>query len=146
MKTITKLLAALLFLCAALANVAQAQNVDMVTAGGWITGTPSGSRANFGVNARDPAAPSGHLNYVDHASGAGLHVVSTSITSYTIVNATTRTIAGTCTINDVAGTFTATLVDLGEPGTADTFSISLSTGYTASGTLEGGNVAIHPAG
>ena len=145
MRTIVKLIAAFACLFALFALPVHAQNVDMVTAGGFIT-VSSGANANFGVNARDPADPSGHLNYVDHTVGSMLHVRSTSITSYTIVNATTRTITGTCLINGVAGTFTATLVDNGEPGTSDTFSISLSPGYAASGTLVGGNVQVHPAG
>jgi hypothetical protein len=143
MKTLARILVASLLLCAAMPSVAIAQKVDRVTAGGFITGTPSGARANFGVNARNPVAPSGHLNYVDH--GISMHVVSTAITAYTIVDATTRTIAGTCTIDGVAGfTFTATLTDLGEPGTSDTFALSLSNGYTSSGTLVGGNVQVHP--
>ena len=139
MKTIARLFAACLVLTAA-SGVTTAQAVDTVTAGGVITGTPSGARANFGVNARTTLT--GHVNYVDH--GDRLHVRSTAITTYTIVNATTRTITGTCLIDGVAGTFTATLVDNGEPGSADTFSISLSTGYAASGTLVGGNVQVHP--
>jgi hypothetical protein len=143
MKTLVRFLVSSLLLCVAVPSVAVAQKVDMVTAGGFITGTPSGARANFGLNARDPAAPSGHLNYVDH--GIKMHVSSTSITTYTIVNATTRTFTGTCTIDGVAGfTFTCTVVDNGEPGTADTFSLSLSNGYAASGTLVGGNVQVHP--
>lgn len=144
MKTVLRLVSAFLFLFTLLALPAQAQRVDTVTAGGFITGTPSGAKANLGVNARDPASPSGHLNYVDHDKAGSLHVESTSITAYTIVNATTRQVQGTCTINGVAGfTFTATLTDLGEPGTSDTFSIALSSGYAASGTLNGGNVQVH---
>lgn len=144
MKTIARLLASSLFVCTVGSGLAVAQNVDKVTAGGFITGTPTAARANFGLNARNPAAPSGHLNYLDHGA-TQIHVSSTSITSYTIVNATTRTFTGTCTINGVGGfTFTCTVVDNGEPGTADTFSISLSSGYNASGTLVGGNVQVHP--
>src|SRR5439155_74096 len=33
--------------------------------------------------------------------------------------------------------------DNGEPGRSDTFSISLSNGYTASGKLAGGNIRLH---
>ena len=118
--------------------------VDTVTAGGWITGTPSGAKANFGLVARDPASPSGNVNYVDH--GTGMHVKSTSITAYVIVDADTRRIQGTAEIDGVAGfTFVVVVSDLGEPGKNDTFSISLSSGYAASGTLGGGNVQIHPA-
>ena len=142
MKTLARLLVSSLLLCAAVPSVAIAQKVDTATAGGFITGTPSGARANFGLNASDPAAPSGHLNYVDH--GIRMHVSSTSITTYTVVNATTRTFTGTCTIDGVAGfTFTCTVSDLGKPGTGDTFSLSLSNGYSSSGTLVGGNVQVH---
>jgi len=143
MKTLVLRLASLLFLFPLLAGTASAQRVDMVTAGGWIS-TTAGAHQNFGVNARDPANPSGHLNFVDHATG--LHVVGDTITSYTIVNATTRTITGSGTADGVPVTFTCTLVDNGEPGTSDTFSLSLSSGFSASGTLSGGNVQVHPAG
>jgi len=143
MKVLARSLALVLGLCTSLAATPGAQEVDMVTAGGWITGTPTGARANFGVVARDPATPSGNLNYVDH--GDRIHVKSESITSYTIVDDTTRQITGTASIDGVSGfTFTATLVDAGEPGTADSFELTLSSGYSASGTLQGGNVQIHP--
>ena len=143
MNRTSRLLVSSLFLCTAGSGLALAQNVDRVTAGGFITGTPTASKANFGVVARNTANPTGHLVYVDH-SASKIRAASTSITTYTIVNATTRTITGTCTINGVGGfTFTATLVDNGEPGTSDTFSISLSSGYNASGTVIGGNVQVH---
>jgi len=116
---------------------------DFVTAGGWINGTPSGARGNFGLKAGvdSTGAFIGSLNFVDHDEQ--LHVKSESITSYTVVDATTRTFTGTARIDGVAGTFTVTVSDAGEPGTADTFEITLSTGYTASGTLQGGNVQLH---
>jgi len=143
MNTIPRLVSSLVLFTAA-SGVAVAQHVDTVTAGGWITVAATNSKANFGLNARNSSPLTGHLTYVDHAP-TKLVVHSTSITSYTIVNATTRTFTGTCEINGVGGfTFTCTVVDNGEPGTADTFSISLSSGYNASGTLGGGNVQVHP--
>jgi hypothetical protein len=33
--------------------------------------------------------------------------------------------------------------DQGEPGRNDTFDLTLSTGYHASGTLAGGNIQVH---
>ncbi|HEX6882488.1 MAG TPA: post-COAP-1 domain-containing protein [Planctomycetota bacterium] len=142
MRSLARSLVLVLGLCTASTAMSGAQEVDKVTAGGWITGTPSGARASFGVVARDPATPSGNLNFVDH--GDGIHVKSESITSYTIVDATTRRIEGTASIDGMSGfTFTATLVDAGEPGTADSFALTLSSGYSASGTLQGGNVQIH---
>ena len=142
MNSLTRRLATLAFSCTSLSGVAMAQAVDTVTAGGFITPTASGGRGSFGVVARNPAAPSGELDYVDH--GIGMHVHSTSITSYTIVDPRTRRIEGTCTIDGVGGfTFTATLADLGEPGTSDTFFITLSNGYVAADRLRGGNVQVH---
>src|SRR5262245_3541401 len=117
---------------------------DFVTGGGWITGTPSGERANFGfkAGADETGAVFGQLNYVDHSTN--MHVKAVDITSYTAVNATTRQFQGTATIaKDSRCTFTATVSDAGEPGTADTFAITLSNGYSASGTLQGGNVQLH---
>ena len=144
MKTIARLLAACLVLTVT-PGVVTAQAVDRVTAGGFITGTPSGARANFGVHARDPAAPSGHVNYVDH--GTGMHVVSTSITSYEIVNPTTRLLQGTCTIDGVGGfTFFVLLADDTVFGDGDRFELTLSNGYVAEGELAGGNVQLHPGG
>lgn len=147
MLTISNLIRRFLLPCFFLAGVlfelgsAQLGSPDMATAGGFIL--VNGAKANFGLNARDPSAPSGHVNYFDH--GIRLHVRSTGITSYTIVNATTRRIEGTAVLNDgTTVTFVVIVTDLGEPGTSDTFSISLSNGYSASGTLAGGNVKIHP--
>ena len=126
------------------AGSALAPSDDFVTGGGWITGTPTGARANFGVKGGVDVDGSffGHLNYVDHETN--LHVKAESVTNYVIVNATTRRIDGTATIDGVSGfTFTVTVSDAGEPGTADTFAISLSSGYTATGTLQGGNIQLH---
>ena len=40
-------------------------------------------------------------------------------------------------------TFVIKVVDNGEPGTADTFSITTASGFSASGTLSGGNIQVH---
>jgi hypothetical protein len=70
-------------------------------------------------------------------------VNGSGVTGYTIVDATTRRITGNADINGVAGTYTVTVSDNGEPGRNDTFDLSLSTGYTASGSLGGGNIQLH---
>lgn len=146
MQSISKFSRRILLACFVLTgvflNLGNAQgSVDMATAGGFIL--VNGANANFGLNARDPVDPSGHVNYVDH--GTKLHVRSTDITAYVIVNPTTRRIQGTAVLKGgTVVTFTVIVVDNGEPGTSDTFSISLSNGYSASGTLVGGNVQIHP--
>ena len=116
---------------------------DFVTGGGWIDGTPSGEPGTFGFvvdGRRDELR--GRVNFVDHDDG--LHVRSESITSYVEVDAETRRIEGTALVDgDPGETFTLTVRDSGEPGATDTFSIQLSSGYDASGTLEGGNIQLH---
>ncbi len=115
---------------------------DFVTGGGFITGTPSGLRANFGVaGGIKNGALWGHLTYIDH--GSGMQVKGTAVTSYQTIDTTTRRITGTATINGVAGTYDVIVSDKGEPGTNDTLAITLSNGYTASGTLVGGNIQLH---
>ncbi len=45
--------------------------------------------------------------------------------------------------NTIQTTFTVKVVDNGQPGTNDSFSITLGTGYSRSGNLAGGNIQIH---
>jgi len=118
---------------------------DFVTGGGFIN--VDNGRANFGfVAGFKPGhdTVSGQLNYIDHPTG--MHVKATSITSYDgDVNTSTRTFTGEATINGQSGfTFTVTVTDNGEPGRgADTFSIEILNGYSASGVLAGGNIQLH---
>jgi hypothetical protein len=117
---------------------------DFVTGGGWITGTPSGSRGNFGVaGGIKSGAFWGHLVYMDH--GDGLKVKGTGVTAYA-GSGNTRHIEGTATVNGQSGfTYTVDVTDIGEPGRDDIFSLRLSNGYTASGNLDGGNIQLHGA-
>src|SRR6266566_1696416 len=73
---------------------------DFVTGGGWITGTTSGAKANFGVaGGIKQGAFWGHLTYIDHGPG-GPHVKGTGVTAYTTTtNPTTRHIEGTAQVN-----------------------------------------------
>jgi hypothetical protein len=85
----------------------------------------------------------GHLNYIDHGS-SGPKVKGTGVTAYTVVDNTTRHIEGTCEINGAGGyTYQVDVSDNGEPGRNDTFSLTLSNGYSASGNLAGGNIQLH---
>jgi len=71
---------------------------DFVTGGGWITGTPSGAKGNFGVaGGIKNGAFWGHLVYIDH--GSGMKVRGTGVTTYAVVDDTTRHIEGTAEIN-----------------------------------------------
>jgi len=112
-----------------------------VTAGGWIDVT--GGKATFGLTAHaKDATPSGNLTYQDHAQNRT--VKSTTITAV-IVNDNCARILGTATVNGggVFG-FDVTVCDNGEPGKdSDTFTINMIDGYSAGGTLRGGNVQIH---
>lgn len=114
-----------------------------VTAGGWITVV--GDKGTFGLTAKASAtgAPSGNLTYQDHGLLART-VKSTAITSVTVTR-NCATILGNARVNGQPGFgFQADVCDNGEPGKdSDTFSIVMSDGYMASGTLGGGNVQLH---
>jgi hypothetical protein len=116
---------------------------DFMTGGGFISGTPSGAKGNFGVAGGIKNANSwGHLTYIDH--GTGMKVKASSISAYTVIDATTRKIDGTCEINGAGGfTFSVSISDNGEPGTGDKFDLTLSNGYHALGYLNGGNIQLH---
>ena len=117
---------------------------DFVTGGGWITGTPSGVKANFGAaGGRKQGALWGHLLYIDHGTG-GPRVKGTGVTAYTVVSTTSRHIEGTAEVNGQDGfTYQLDVTDNGEPGSNDIFTIQLSNGYGASGNLRGGNIQLH---
>jgi hypothetical protein len=114
---------------------------DRVSGGGYVEAEYG--RATFGVTAGiRNGAFRGHLTYIDH--GEGLKVKGTGVTAYVALDAKTRHIEGTATIDGVAGAYTVDVTDNGEPGrNHDLFKISLSNGYSASGTLSGGNIQLH---
>ena len=115
---------------------------DWVTGGGWIKG-PHGGKANFGVaGGIKKNAFWGHLTYQDHGRN-GPKVKGTGVTAYVAIDAVTRHIEGTAEINGFAGTYEVDVADKGERGRSDTFSLTLSTGYHAEGSLAGGNIQLH---
>jgi hypothetical protein len=114
-----------------------------ITAGGWIT--VLGDKGTFGLTAKANDTPSGNLTYQDHGVLART-VKSTAITSVSLTGAgNCAQILGSATVNGTGPVgFQVDVCDNGEPGKdADTFSIVMGDGYTASGTLGGGNVQIH---
>ena len=130
-------------ICCGGSDGSHAEVSDFLTGGGFITGTPSGAKGNFGVagGIRNNAFW-GHLNYIDH--GTGMHVKHETITGYDNAGGNERRITGTCRINGTSGyTFSVFAADNGEPGRDDTFHIYLSTGYHAGGYLIGGNIQLH---
>ena len=113
-----------------------------VSGGGTIDA--SGGIGSFGFDVLAQVATgqiSGDLQYVDHATAAKLH--SVAFTSFAIVGNTAR-FSGTCTRNGTPCTFEVNVTDNGEPGDADAFTISVSTGPIDGGTLRGGNIVIQP--
>lgn len=119
-----------------------------LTGGGWILG-PSGAKASFGVSGGIRRGEFwGHLNYIDH--GTGMHVKSTAVTGFQPNPSVPdcRIISYDVMIDGVPGTAVVDAWDRGEPGRDDFFSIQLSTGYSARGTLGGdgpggGNLQLH---
>jgi hypothetical protein len=122
---------------------------DFITGGGWITGTPSGAKGNFGVaGGFKNGAFWGHLNYIDH--GNGMHVKHTAVTGYAVDpgDPDCRLIDYNVTIDGQLGTARVRVCDKGEPGRDDVFEIALSNGYRAGGDLGGsrpggGNIQLH---
>jgi hypothetical protein len=111
-----------------------------VTGGGTIDVMDGIGTFSFIIQRQaDTGELSGRLQYVNHASGA--QVQSVTYTSLVIVG-NTATFGGDCTVNGMSCTFTVNVADNGEPGTNDTFTISVSGGPTEGGTLRGGNILI----
>jgi hypothetical protein len=116
---------------------------DFVTGGGFVA-APSGAKGTFGVaGGLKNGSLWGHLVYDDH--GAGMRVKGTGVTAYTVTGPTSRHIEGTAEINGQSGfSYQVDVNDAGEPGRgADSFTLRLSNGYGASGTLGGGNIQLH---
>ena len=113
-----------------------------ITGGGWIDVVLGKGTFGLVAKAANSGTSSGNLTYQDH----GLQdrtVKSTAITSVT-VNGNCAQILGTATVNGSgAFGFQVQVCDNGEPGSNDTFSINMSDGYVAAGTLRGGNIQIH---
>ncbi len=116
---------------------------DFVTGGGWITGH-SGGKATFGVSGGIKNGKFwGQLSYNDHGKN-GMKLKSTGVTAYFVIDPVTRVIEGTARVNGHGSfTYKVVVVDNGEPGRNDSFSLDVSNGYSASGTLRGGNIQIH---
>jgi hypothetical protein len=125
------------------ASPALAAGYDLATGSGWITGTPTGGKGNFGVaGGMKNGALWGHLNYADN--GSNLKVKGTSITAYLVLDPKARRIEGTAEINGQSGyAYQVDVYDSGGSKGSDTFTIRLSNGYAASGNLGGGDIQLH---
>lgn len=115
-----------------------------VTYGGRIEAA-NGDKATFGGNAKG-VGPAGEETYQDHGPAVDINVHSIEILSVTCnADGTMASIFGTATINGQGVyDFRIDLQDLGEPGSADTYRIRLSSGYdSGEQVLNRGNVQIH---
>ncbi len=109
-----------------------------VTGGGTISTGP-GSEGQFSLNPHQNLK--GKVQYRD---GAAADFRSTRLTEVSCNFASdSATIRGEGTNNGHMVTFTVEVIDNGEPGSADVFSISLTDGYSRSGTLRSGNIQLH---
>lgn len=122
---------------------------DFVTGGGWIKGDSDSrhhkdNKATFGVSGGIKNGKFwGQLSFNDHSKN-GVKVKSTSVTNHLYIDAVTRQIEGIAKVNGYGSyTYKVVVVDNGEPGRNDSFSLELSNGYSASGTLKGGNIQLH---
>ena len=119
---------------------------DFVTGGGFIK--IGQAKATFAVTGGTRKGPlRGHLTYHDRGSN-GPTVKGTGVTAYAMIDATTRRIGGTATVNGMSGfIYQVDVSEKGGPGKRDTFSIRVSNAagyaYTASGNLGGGNIQLH---
>ncbi len=109
----------------------------MVNGGGSIVGT--GTDGKFSIDAHQNG--NGNVYYRD--PGASVDFRSTGKVTVTCSGSSAR-ITGTGVNNkNATGTFTVNVIDNGEPGTADTFGITLTNpSYTRSGTLIRGNLQV----
>ena len=113
-----------------------------ITGGGWID--VLGGKGTFGLTARasNSGTDFGNVTYQDHGV-QDRTVKNSSITSVSMSGNCVQ-IFGTATVNGSGSVnFQVQVCDNGEPGTSDTFSISMSDGYIAGGTLRSGNIQIH---
>jgi hypothetical protein len=126
-----------------------------VTGGGQIN-VPDGT-GTFGFNARrEPGtdgAVRGHLNYVNHVTGVHLNceVETGGLITPAGQEPGTASFGGyECTPNSTFSNFTFTVVDAGEPGRNDVFTITYQTDDSPPmtivdgvGPIRSGNIQIH---
>ena len=120
-----------------------------VTGGGQVQVNITGGKGTFGFNAKNEAGVggSGHLNYLNHVTGAHLDC---TVTLVTMLTSTTAEFSGPCSANSAASSFKAHVEDHGNPGKGnDVFKIT----YTdqlgphvdegGPGPIISGNIVIH---
>jgi hypothetical protein len=120
-------------------NPAAGPFTERVTGGGTIDVVGGIGTFSFMIQRSSTGTLSGHLQYFNHASGA--RVRSDDYISLLIAG-NSATFDGDCTVDGSTCTFTVNVTDNGEPGTTDTFTITVSGGPTEGGPLRSGNILI----
>ena len=112
----------------------------VVSGRGSIDG--QGDEATFQFHAKQSDdRPTGSLSFSDPA--AGISITETEVRTLTF-NANSADMGGTERLGDgTRVTYSVTVADNSSDGSTDTFSITLSNGYSASGTLLTGDIRIH---
>jgi hypothetical protein len=106
---------------------------SQATGGGQIAVT--GGKGSFGFVAKQ-ASQSGHLDYMNHVTGAHLNC---TVDTVTFLSATAANFSGTCTANSASPTFSAHVED--NDKTTDQFIIMYGS-TTEGGTIARGNINI----
>jgi hypothetical protein len=101
-------------------------------------GTLATTDGKFSINAHATLPPSGRVAYKD--TNTDFHSTQLALLS---CSASSATITGTGANNGNTVGFRLDVVDNGEAGTTDTFSLTLTSGGTRSGNLKRGNIQVH---
>jgi len=107
-----------------------------------VSGGQAGGQATFSLHAQKSrkGKTQGNFTYSDPA--APLSFSATKLSSL-VITGNHAQFGGKAKLGKSKITFTVDVTDNGDPGTLDTFSISVSTGYSAGGSLNSGNIQIH---
>jgi hypothetical protein len=116
-----------------------------------VSASGGSAQASFGFAINQGTTPKGNLEYRDHGSGDVIKATSFSSLSITSAGMSCATpgskhakFTGLATVNGIAGqSLTVEVDDCGEPGSADTFSITAGGYSNGPKTLIGGNIQIH---
>jgi hypothetical protein len=107
------------------------------------TFTTSAGAATFSVDVTGThGTPTGTLTYSDPDANVTFGRLKLS---RLIISGNTATITGKTMLDNGGGnvSFSVTAIDSSTDGSSDSFSITLSNGYSESGTLTSGNITIH---
>src|SRR5205807_1073064 len=130
----------------ALAHKAALASAELYNPGIVVSGQGSidgqGDEATFEFDAKQSDnRPTGSLSFSDPA--AGISITKAKLRTLTF-NGNSADLGGTARLGDGRRvTYSVTAIDNSSDGSTDTFSITLSNGYSASGTLFTGDIRIH---